>query len=311
MQFGKVNSLVGRLLQKCVKNRPLSISNHLGIAPLSSIRTYETLAVTTPAPNVFHVELNRPEKRNSFNVPMWHEIGQCFDTLNNDATCRVIILSGAGQMFTAGIDFGGLGGMMEIIASEQDVARKCKQFYAEITTYQKSFTSLEKCLKPVIAAVHSACIGAGVDLICGADIRYCSADAWFQIKEVEVGLAADVGTLQRLPHIIGNQSLVRELAFSARQMFSDEALQHGLVSRVFPNKAGMLDAAIRMASTIASKSPVAVQGTKRHLLYSRDHSVEDSLEYQAIWNQTMLQSEDLVNSAKAMFSKTDPKFSDY
>ncbi|OXB51870.1 hypothetical protein ASZ78_007018, partial [Callipepla squamata] len=148
---------------------------------------------------------------------------------------------------------------------------------------------LEKCPKPVIAAVHGACIGGGVDLVSACDIRYCSQDAWFQVKtdsvspnatqEVDIGLAADVGTLQRLPKIVGSQSLVNELAFTARKMMAPEAQSCGLVSRVFPDKAALLQGALELAAAIAARSPVAVQGTKVNLLYSRDHSVPDSLRY--------------------------------
>jgi len=184
-----------------------------------------------------------------------------------------------------------------------------RNLHKVVTAYQSSFTSLEKCNKPVIAAVHNACIGGGVDLITAADIRYCTSDAWFQIKEVDLGLAADVGTLQRMPKVVGNVGLVREMAFSARKMPSDEALSCGLVSRVFQDKESMLSAAFEMASTIAEKSPVAVQGTKVHLNYSRDHTVDDSLAYQAMWNGTMLQSEDLMKAAMSLMNKSKPTFS--
>jgi len=144
-----------------------------------------------------------------------------------------------------------------------------------------------------------------------ADIRYCTSDAWFQIKEVDIGLAADVGTLQRLPRIVGNESLVRELAFSSRKMPSDEAKDCGLVSRIFPDKPSMMQAATELATTIAKKSPVAVQGTKVHLVYSRDHPVEHGLQYQAIWNAAMLQSEDLLKAAMAQMNKTKAEFKDF
>jgi delta(3,5)-delta(2,4)-dienoyl-CoA isomerase len=194
--------------------------------------------------------------------------------------------------------------------SDEDIARKCRKMYKIVQKCQDSMSSLEKCVKPVIVAIHNGCIGAGVDMICGADIRYCSSDAYFQIKEVDVGLAADVGTLQRLPKIVGNESLVRELAFTARKMFADEALKLGLISRVFPDKKSMIENALEVAATIAKKSPVAVQGTKFHLIYSRDHGVDESLEYQRSWNQSMLLSEDLLKSGMAMMSKSEAEFND-
>lgn len=163
----------------------------------------------------------------------------------------------------------------------------------------------------MVAAVHGACVGGGVDLISGADIRYCTDDAWFQIKEVDVGLAADVGTLQRLPKVVGGQSLARELVFTARKMFSAEALQCGFVSRTFENKESLVAGAVEVAATIASKSPVAVQTSKIALVYSRDHTVEEGLDYMAKMNSLMLQSEDLRIAAMALMSKgeTKPLFS--
>lgn len=147
----------------------------------------------------------------------------------------------------------------------------------------------------------------GVDLITACDIRYCAQDAFFQVKEVDVGLAADVGTLQRLPKVIGSQSLVNELAFTARKMMADEALDSGLVSRTFPDKDAMLDAAFALASEISSKSPLAVQGTKINLIYSRDHSVDESLHYMASWNMSMLQTQDIMKSVQAAMEKKDLK----
>ncbi|XP_039510158.1 delta(3,5)-Delta(2,4)-dienoyl-CoA isomerase, mitochondrial-like [Pimephales promelas] len=164
-----------------------------------------------------------------------------------------------------------------------------------------------QCPKPVIVAVHGGCIGGGVDLITACDIRLCTQDAWFQIKEVDIGLAADVGTLQRLPKVIGSRSLVNELAFTARKMHADEAKSCGLVSRVFPDKEAMMAGALEMAGEIASKSPVGVQGTKVNLLYSRDHSVAESLDYMSTWNMSMLQTQDLLKSAQAAMEKKSLK----
>nr|XP_024433391.1 delta(3,5)-Delta(2,4)-dienoyl-CoA isomerase, mitochondrial isoform X3 [Desmodus rotundus] len=188
-----------------------------------------------------------------------------------------------------------------------DVARTSWHLRNLITRYQETFSVIEKCPKPVIAAIHGGCIGGGVDLITACDIRYCAQDAFFQVKEVDVGLAADVGTLQRLPRVIGNQSLVNELAFTARKMMADEALGSGLVSRVFPDKEVMLEAAFALAAEISSKSPVAVQGTKVNLLYSRDHSVAEGLNYMTSWNMSMLQTQDIVKSVQAAVEKKDLK----
>merc|ERR1712212_365536 len=170
---------------------------------------------------------------------------------------------------------------------------------------QVSITPLEKCKKPIICCIHNACVGAGVDFVTATDIRLCSADAWFCVKEVDMGIAADVGTLQRLPRVIGNQSLVNELCFTARKMSSGEAGSSGLVSRVLPTKEDMMTVAHTMAANIAAKSPVAVQGTKTSLLYSREHTVEEGLEQVARYNMVMLQSEDVMKAAMAAMDKTN------
>ncbi|XP_068106717.1 delta(3,5)-Delta(2,4)-dienoyl-CoA isomerase, mitochondrial isoform X2 [Hyperolius riggenbachi] len=266
---------------------------------------YETLKVTSPMDQVFHVEINRPEKRNAMNRAFWTEMVLCFRAISDDVNCRAVVFSGAGKMFTSGIDLTDFATDFQM--ADDDVARIAWNLRKKIKAYQETFSVIEKCTKPVIAAIHNGCIGGGVDLISACDIRYCSQDAWFQVKEVDIGLAADVGTLQRLPNIIGNRSLVNELAFTARKMMSDEAHSCGLVSRVFPDKTSLLSAAFDLASEIASKSPVAVQGTKINLVYSRDHSVEESLNFMATWNMSMLQTEDIIKSAQAAMQKQTPK----
>jgi len=267
---------------------------------------YETLAVSSQSQSVFHVTLNRPKQLNAFNNKMWMEVRHVFEELSDNKECRVIVLSGAGRLFTAGLDFNDVSSMASALEGEEDIARRCQIMYKHIKSYQASFTAIEKCRQPVICAVHGACVGAGVDMSSSADIRLCSSDAWFQIKEVEMGLAADVGTLQRLPKAIGSRSLVNELALTARKFSAAEAKECGFVSSVFPDQESLMKAAFEMASNIAAKSPVAVQLTKKSLLYSRDHSVDESLEHIASWNQTMLQSEDFMNSAMAVATKSPP-----
>uniref|UniRef100_A0A8C9AS16 Delta(3,5)-Delta(2,4)-dienoyl-CoA isomerase, mitochondrial n=1 Tax=Prolemur simus TaxID=1328070 RepID=A0A8C9AS16_PROSS len=264
--------------------------------------SYESLRVTPAQKHILHVQLNRPDKRNAMNKVFWRSDLQILEAcLQEEAGAE-----GLGKGGTWGID---LMDMASDLLQPQgdDVARISWNLRNLITRYQETFSVIEKCPKPVIAAIHGGCIGGGVDLITACDIRYCAQDAFFQVKEVDVGLAADVGTLQRLPKVIGNQSLVNELAFTARKMMADEALGSGLVSRVFPDKEVMLDAAFALAAEIASKSPVAVQSTKVNLLYSRDHSVAESLNYMASWNMSMLQTEDIVKSVQATMEKKDMK----
>ncbi|CAI9730031.1 delta3,5-Delta2,4-dienoyl-CoA isomerase, mitochondrial [Octopus vulgaris] len=256
---------------------------------------YENLKVTKPSDWVFHVEFNRPDKRNAINRELSEDVISAFKKLSYDPDCRVVVLSGAGRVFTAGVDFASLAEVYQE-TGDMEVSRRAFALYKTIKDFQDTCSAFEKCPKPVISAVHGACIGFGVDLISACDMRYCTKDAWFQVKEVDFGLAADVGTLQRLPRIIGNQSLVRELAYTARAITSDEARDVGLVSRVFDDKAQLIKAVLDIASVIAKKSPIAIQTTKKSLLYSQDHSVQDGLDNIAALNQVMLQSEDLMKS---------------
>ncbi|KAF6215447.1 hypothetical protein GE061_010200 [Apolygus lucorum] len=266
-------------------------------------KQYKTLKLTVPKPFVYHVELNRPDKLNAFNRDLWTEIEDCFTSLNSDEDCRVVVLSAAGKLFTAGLDFTSMVELGQRLANQEDVARRCKILNELIVEFQDSMSSLEKCVKPVMCLIHNACIGAGLNLITAADIRYCTDDAYFSVKEVDIGLAADIGVLQRLPRVVGSASLVNELAFTGRKLDAVEAKESGLVNRLYNNKENMVEEALDIAENIASKSPVAVQGTKRSIIYSRDHSVQEGLNHIAMWNQTMIQSEDFMNASVAQATK--------
>ncbi|KAI9552512.1 hypothetical protein GHT06_022878 [Daphnia sinensis] len=294
-----------KLGQTAVRTLSTTAAN-MATSSFSNKYKFETLLVSTPREYVYHVEINRPQQFNAMNSAFWREMVECFQAISEDSDCRAVVLSANGKHFTAGLDLTDMGPLMETVLGDDDVARKFRTLQQFIKSYQLSFTSIEQCNKPVIAAVHGGCIGGGVDLITAADIRFCTQDAFFQIKEVDIGLAADVGTLQRLPKVIGSDSLVRELAYTARKMFADEAAQAGLVSRVLSDKQMMLKAALETASAIAHKSPVAVQGTKHNLNYARDHSIEEGLNYMVVWNATMLQSEDLRIAAMASMDRKGP-----
>ncbi|KAE8294918.1 Delta(3,5)-Delta(2,4)-dienoyl-CoA isomerase, mitochondrial [Larimichthys crocea] len=267
---------------------------------------YTTLSISHPAEFITHVELHRPEKLNSMNRAFWSEMVDCFNEIAMNSDCRVVVVSGAGRLFTAGIDLVDMAS--DVLSPEgDDTARISWNLRKTIVKYQETFTVIERCPKPVVVAIHGACIGGGVDLMTACDIRLCTQDAWFQVKEVDIGLAADVGTLQRLPKVIGSRSLVNELALTARKMYADEAKSSGLVSRVFADKEAMMAGALEMAGEIAARSPVAVQGTKINLIYSRDHSVTEGLDYMATWNMSMLQTQDVMKSAQAAMEKKSPK----
>jgi delta(3,5)-delta(2,4)-dienoyl-CoA isomerase len=261
------------------------------------------------------VEINRPDKRNAMNKLFWKECRDVFGQIGRDANARCVVLSAAGKIFTAGLDLSEHGDVFtappETTEAQQplDIARRGLKLRSFLQEYQNSFSIIEQIPQPVIAAVHNACVGGGVDMICACDIRLCSQDAWFCIAEVDIGMAADVGTLQRLPKIIGSQSLVRELAYTGRSLTSSEAKQSGLVSSVHKDREATIAAAVQLASVIASKSPIGIIGTKNNLNYARDHSVQDGLDYIAAWNASMLQTADIPIAITAKMGKTAPIFS--
>ncbi|CAO3661873.1 hypothetical protein G6F70_002060 [Rhizopus microsporus] len=274
---------------------------------MSSKYQYETVKVDLLPDGVAHVQLNRPKRLNTLNPQMVVDIRQLFTEIADDNNVLSIVISGVGRVFTAGLDLNESN--LTALGEAEDIARKVYRTRPFVKNFQDAFTAIERCPKPVIAAIHGACIGGGVDLITACDIRYCTKDAFFSVKEVDVGLAADVGTLQRLPKVIGNHSLVRELCYSARNMYADEALQCGLVNKVAENQEAVLTEALNMAKLIASKSPIAVMGTKHLLNYSRDHSVDEGLAYTVTWNAAMLHTEDIPLSVQATLSKKPAKYS--
>ncbi|MFN8986766.1 MAG: enoyl-CoA hydratase-related protein, partial [Burkholderiales bacterium] len=178
-----------------------------------------------------------------------------------------------------------------------------------ILDLQDTLTSIERCRKPVLAAIHGACIGGAIDLVSCCDMRYASKDAVFSIKEVDIGMTADVGTLQRLPKII-SPAVVRELAYTAKSIDAVEAERVGLVNRVYASTEVLQKAVLEIAASIAAKSPLAIRGTKEMLNYARDHSVADGLNYIASWNAGLLMSADLQEAMMANMDKRSPEFRD-
>ena len=176
-----------------------------------------------------------------------------------------------------------------------------------ILDMQDTLTSLERCRKPVLAAIHGACVGGGIDLITCADMRYGSADAFFIIKEIDIGMTADVGTLQRLPKLVG-EGMARELAYTGRKVDAEEARQIGLINRVFATREALYAGVQDIARMIAAKSPLAIRGTKEMITYARDHSVADGLNYIATWNAAMLMSQDLTEAMAASAGQRPPVF---
>jgi enoyl-CoA hydratase len=272
-----------------------------------TLPTFETLKIEL-LDAVATVELNRPEKANAMNLRMWLELREAFKWIDEEPTVRVAVLRGAGPCFTAGIDLELLAGVRQEIADACE-GRSREKLRRLILDLQDSLTALERCRKPVLAAVHGYCLGGGVDLICACDMRYCSSDAAFSIKEIDVGMTADVGTLQRLPKLVG-EGMVRELAYTGRTVGGPEAKEIGLVNHCWPDAAALFQEVGKIAVAIARKSPLSIRGIKEMVNYARDHSVADGLNYIATWNAAMLMSEDLTEAMTAARAKREPKFRD-
>ncbi|GKZ37750.1 hypothetical protein AbraIFM66950_009433 [Aspergillus brasiliensis] len=274
--------------------------------------TYQHFNVTFPQERqyVAHVEINRADKLNAFVESMWLELSTIFTRLSSDPSVRAIVLTGAGdRAFTAGLDVKAASeGLLSDSNTASDSARKATQLRRHIAEFQECISAVEKCEKPVIVAYHGISYGLAIDIGVAADVRVCSADVQFTVKEVDIGLAADIGTLSRLPKVVGNFGWVKEVALSARIFGADEALRVGYVNRVFKNKEEAVRGALDLAGLIATKSPVAVQGTKELLNYSRDHTVAEGLRYTTVWNSAMLQTNDVTAALLSGIQKRKPTF---
>lgn len=268
---------------------------------------FETLTVTLED-HIATVRLNRPEKANAMNATMWQEIRKAFQWVDATPDARVAILQGEGKLFTAGIDLKMMMGLGPQIQNDCD-GRTREALRQVILDLQDTLTSLERCRKPVLAAIHGGCVGGGIDLITSADMRYASSDAYFTIKEIDIGMTADVGTLQRLPRLIG-EGMARELAYTGRNFSAAEALEMRLVNRVFDTREALYAGVREIAASIAAKSPLSIRGTKEMISYARDHSVADGLNYIATWNAAMLMSKDLQEAMMANMDKRQPVFKD-
>ena len=248
--------------------------------------------------------LANPERRNAMGPPFWNELPRAIDELAGDEGVRAIVLAARGRHFTVGLDLKAMGG--GIIESGSGVASR-KRLLDEILRLQGSITAVARCEKPVVAAIHGYCIGGGIDLITACDIRLAAADTIFSIRETRMAMVADVGTLQRLPGIIG-RGHVAELAFSGDDFTAERAREIGLVNHVHSDGPSTIAAARALAARIAANSPLAVTGTKRVLAYCADKSVEDGLGYVAAWNAAFVASEDLREAVTAFFEKRPPNF---
>ena len=250
------------------------------------------------------VWLNRPEKLNALSADMWDDIPMAVQTLDGDKSVRVIVLAGRGAAFTVGIDIGMLAGLTPEGPSQ---AVTSQRLYETIRRLQLTVSAFANSPKPTIAAIHGFCLGAGMDLITACDIRVASADATFSVRETKMGLVADVGTLQRLPAIVG-PGHTAELSFTGGDIGAERAAIIGLVNHVYADVEALNAHARQMAAEIASNSPLVVSGVKKVLAANTGSSVEEGLEFVAHWNSAHLLSNDLFEAMSAFKESRPPRF---
>lgn len=253
------------------------------------------------------LSMNRPDKANGMTPDFWADLPRILEVLAADESVRVAIIRGEGKHFTGGMDLAAFADIAKLFDSEP--GRAAYAMRDTILRLQNAFNAIERVRFPVIAAIHGACIGGGIDMISACDLRIASADAYFSIEEIHIGMAADVGTLQRLPKLIA-PAVAAELAYTGRRFAAQEAMTMGLVSQLLPDRAALDEAALVLAKSISAKSPLAIAGIKRNLAWSRDHSVADGLDYIATWNAGMLRPQELMTAIQAKLAKTEATFAE-
>jgi enoyl-CoA hydratase len=269
--------------------------------------TYTTFELVIDQ-HIAHLRLCRPEQRNTMNMRFWPEIAAAFAEIDARSDVRAVIISSTGKHFTAGLDLMEFSSLLSQMPAG-DRGRTSEQLRRLVLRMQESFNAVERCRVPVIAAVQGGCVGGGVDLISACDLRCCTEDAFFSIAEINIGITADLGTLQRLPKLIP-EGVVRELAYTGRRLPASRAYQIGLVNEVAASHEALLSSVTQLAREIAAKSPLAIAGTKEMLRYTRDHSVEDVLRYVATWQAGMLFTADVLEQILSNQEKRPPAFED-
>jgi enoyl-CoA hydratase len=283
---------------------------------------YDVLSIERDG-HVATLWLDRAEARNAMGPAFWNDLPLAMRELSEDRAVRAIVIAARGPHFSVGLDLKAMAGMLtggdegggEGPGGDNGKAKRHSPSMASravtarqgVLRMQASVTSVAECPKPVIAAIHGYCIGGGVDVVSACDIRVASADAVFSVRETKVAIVADLGSLQRLPRIIG-KGHVAELALTGKDITAGRAQEIGLVNDVLPDAEGALAAAHQLAREIAANSPLAVEGTKAVLSACEDKSVAEGLDYVATWNAGFLASDDLVEAMTAFMEKRAPEF---
>jgi enoyl-CoA hydratase len=274
-------------------------------SPVLSIEREEAVAI---------VWLDRAQARNAMGQDLWRDLPRAMAAVGTDSAVRAVVIAAKGPHFSVGLDLKAMGSLLAGGADTDgrgttaaSMAARARAGRGEVLRLQDAITAVARCPKPVVAAVQGYCIGGGVDLIAACDIRIASADAIFSVREAKMAIVADLGSLQRLPAIIGPGHLA-ELAFTGKDITAERAKEIGLVNDVAADTEGVLKAARTMAAEIAANSPLAVQGTKAVLVANEGKTVAEGLEYVALWNAGMLASDDLTEALTAFMEKRAPKF---
>ena len=298
------------MLRRCFASLPQSSLAAVCFPQSSRLleTAWETLRVdVNEDTGVCTVALHRPKARNAINMAMWSELIHVFAAIDECSAARVVVLRGEGSVWCAGMDLSVFGEMAQMHAAEKCEARKREGLMRSIEFYQRAISAPENCRVPVIASISGPCIGGGVDLATSCDLRYAADDGSFCVKETDLAIVADIGTLQRLPKLVGHQ-VASEMAYTGREVSAKEAAAMGLVLRTFSDRSE-LDAGVdEVATAIGSKSPITIRGVKRTLLYSRDHPVDDALNQVKLYNTGMLHSSDLNEAFRAAMERNPPRW---
>jgi enoyl-CoA hydratase len=275
-------------------------------APSSDKAAWTCFAVTLKD-KIAHIQLNRPDAFNSMNRAFWSELPAIVRDISDNARARCIVISSTGKHFCAGMDLsvfqGGASG------ERRDAPTAAEASIHHLRHLHETFACLDEARVPVIAAIQGGCVGGGIDMTSACDIRYCTADAFFVIQEINIALTADAGTFPRLCRLIP-EGWVRELAYTGRRLLAQRAREIGLVNAVFDTQEDMVAHALSVAREIASKAPLAVAGSKAMINYARDHNTRDALDYLAVWQSGMLSSTQMAEAFKAKGEKREPDFPD-
>ncbi len=277
-------------------------------APVST--TEWTCFTVSIEDGVAHIQLTRPEKMNAMNRAFWNELPAIVRDIDDNARARCIVITSTGKHFSAGMDLSVFTDGASVVPEAQaDRQTAAESFRRHVHLLQDSFSCLDEARMPVIVAIQGGCIGGAVDMTSACDIRYVSADAFFCIQEINIGMTADVGTFPRLCKLIP-EGWVRELAYTGRRLSAARARDIGLVNEVFDTHEALVEHALATGREIASKSPLAVAGSKVMINYARDHSIKDALDYIATWQTGMFSPPHMMEAFQAKAQKREASFPD-